>query len=339
LVQTILLIVHLTLSGGADAPVDGRMSIGEISHRKAVPAMAGAQPLAYEMTPTAADEDLQAVVLELTGTLTLERAGEPARELRVGDVLEAGDRVVPGAEGVAVLLLRDGSTSQVEDLTEIHLTPGDPSPVFARTSDLLQRYGARAAAEPPPPDRSDAPVPRPSAPANGIPVRVLTPTLNWHPVPGSEFYRITLRGMDGEAREFEVQGDSSAVVPPEWALSPGGAYEWTVTALPLGEPAPGVRFRVLDRSGLDRVAGELRELREAGLDPEGIGSLPAIALFQELDLIYDSFLALDRLIGAGETPVNPALMTLRSHLRLAIRPVYLTPAPSSEETIETGSRR
>jgi hypothetical protein len=333
LFRTTLLLVQVTLSGGDGLSTDEHPAIGQPVHPgpglEAVEAKARGAP----------DEELQALVLQLSGTARLERDGNPTRELRLGDVLMAGDRVLPENGASALLLLRDGSTVPVDGTVEVPLQEGDPGAVFARTSDLLLRFGARTPAEPPQGDPEDAPLPRAAAPANGIPVRILTPTLHWRPAPDSERYRVTLQGLDGEVRAFEVEGDSLAMVPPELALSPGGAYEWSVAALPLGEPAPQLRFRVLDREGMDRVAGGLRELREAGLDPEGVGSLPALALFQELDLIYDAWVALDRLIGPGELPVNPALTTLRSHLRLAIRPVYLTPEPPSEESLGSGTRR
>jgi hypothetical protein len=228
---------------------------------------------------------------------------------------------------MVILLLRDGGTATVTAAVQVPSSAGEPSAPFVLARDLLVRF-ARWPGGGSPGSPEGKRLPRPAAPTNGTPVRILTPTLHWHPEPGVQRYRLAVREAAGEVWSSDVEGDSLAVIPPEAALSPGHRYEWTVTSLPMGAPTAGASFRVLGREGLDRVASELRALREAGLDPETDGALPAIALFQELDLLYDALWTLDRLIGPGEVALSGALVSLRSHLRRTVSP---------ESALETGS--
>lgn len=261
----------------------------------------------------------EAIVLSAEGQVFVDRPGDDPREIEIGGLLRPGDRIVPVGEAGVQLLHSSGSWSRVEDPLEIVPGEGVPTPAFVRLHDLLLRFMDRAPV-PPPPTVEDTPFPL--GPANDIPVRLLTPTLYWRSTPGVEQYRVLLWNSAGELRTLEAYG-STTVLPPEWALTPGEAYEWAVSPLPLGEAGPRVRFRVLDRVGMDRVAEEMHLLRESGLDPEAHGALPALAVFQDLDLVYDALGILDTLLSPGGHEVNPALHTLRAHLLRAVHPMPL----------------
>ena len=273
--------------------------------------------------PSAPQEAPEAVVIEVQGAVSVDRAGGDGTEaLRVGDLLEAGDLVAASPGARTTLLERDGQPRRVEAEWEVDASGGAPAPVFLRTAELILRFAERAGYDTEKPSEPAGPTPRPAVPANGIPVRVLTPTLHWLSGQDVELYRVTLISSGQEIHTFDVESDTFAIVPPESALTPGEAYQWSVEAFPGDERSPSVRFRVLDREGMDRVAEEMRDLRQTELDPESVGRLPAVALFQEMELLYDALASLEELIEAGEEPVNPALLTLRGYLRAATRPPH-----------------
>jgi len=278
-----------------------------------------------------ADQDpaAEAIVLSAEGQVVLERPGDDPREIEIGALLRPGDRVVPVGESGVQLLHSDGSWSRVEDPLEIVPPGGLTVPAFVRLRELILRFTDRAPVPPPSPQED---TPYPLGPANDIPVRVLTPTLAWRSTPGVEQYRVMLWDAAGELRTLEVEG-STTVLPPEWALTPGEAYEWAISPLPVGETGSRVRFRVLDREGLDRVAEEMYLLRESGLDPESHGALPALAVFQDLDLVYDALAVLDALLSREGPDVVPALRSLRSHLLRTVHPVPLAASPPESGSV------
>jgi len=280
-----------------------------------------------------ADQDpaVEAIVLGAEGQILLERPGEDPREIEIGGLLRPGDRVVPMGDSGVELYHSSGSWSRVEAPLEIVAGSGPPGPAFVRIRDLLLRFTDRAPVHPPP-TQEDTPFPL--GPANDIPVRLLTPTLVWQSAPGVERYRILLWDSSGELLTLEASG-STTVLPPEWALTPGEAYEWAISPLPVGEASPRVRFRVLDREGMDRIAEEMYRLRESGLDPETHGALPALAVFQELGLVYDALGVLDALLSRERHEVNPALNALRAHLVRTVHPVQ--PVPLAAPPASSGS--
>ncbi len=261
-----------------------------------------------------------AVVLEVEGTVFVERSDRGPVSLAIGDLLFPEDQVLPQEEARVRLLFRDGSWRWVEDALQVPPPDGPAAPAFSRLRDLLERFADRHPTEPPPPLSA---LPTPLGPANGIPVRVLTPTLHWQGDPATEEYRILFRDERGTLRTLEVVG-MYAALPAEWALTPGESYEWSIAPLPTGEASFRVRFRVLDREGMDRVAAELQALREAGLDPEGPGALAALPVFHELDLVYDALGLLERVASSIPTGLPPSLEAIRLHLLGTARPV---PAP------------
>jgi hypothetical protein len=259
---------------------------------------------------------VDAIVLGVEGNVTTQREGGSAEDLRVGTMLAAGDRIVAEDESSASIMHRDGSWSMVLGDFEVPAGSDEESSGFIRLRDLLQRYAERAVPDIPAPDSR---LPAALGPANDLPVRVLTPSLAWQGEPGVERYRIFLWSADNGVRTTEVEG-TSMTLPSEWALTPGEYYEWSVASLPDGAPTMRVRFRVLDREGMDRVADEMQALRESGLDPEGRGALVALLTFQELDLLYDALGLLDSIVHRAEGQVVPAITALRSHLAGAARP-------------------
>ena len=275
----------------------------------------------------------EAIVLSAEGQVLVERPGDDSREIEIGGLLRPGDRVVPVGDSGVQLFYSSGSWSRVEDPLEIVPGDGFPAPAFVRMRELLRRFTDRAPA-PPLPTLEDTPFPL--GPANDIPVRLLTPTLAWRSSPGVEQHRILLWDSSGELRTFEAYG-STMVLPPEWALTPGEAYEWAISPLPVGEAGPRVRFRVLDREGLDRVAQEMYFLRESGLDPEAHGALPALAVFLDLDLVYDALGVLDALLSREGHEVNPALHALRAQLLRTVHPVPLAALAPSSGPAPTGA--
>jgi len=276
--------------------------------------------LIFLVLPSGARADqagVDAIVLEVEGHVTTQREGNAAEDLRVGTLLSAGDRIMADNESSASVMHRDGSWSMVVGDFEVPAGPTGESSGFLQLRDLLERYAESAV---PDPSELDSTLPVALGPASDIPVRVLTPSLVWQGEPGVDRYRIFLWSTDGAVRTMEVDG-SSMTLPSEWALTPGEYYEWSVASLPDGEPTMRVRFRVLDREGMDRVADEMQALRESGLDPEGRGALVALLTFHELDLLYDALGLLDSIVRRAGGKVVPAITALRSQLAGAARPV------------------
>jgi len=271
---------------------------------------------------------IEAVVIAIQGEFELHRSGEAPARLRIGELLEEGDELRPTGEGRALLLLRAGRVLELRRLTEIEGTEGERTPFFGLVAGLIERFSERPPAAS---GAADGPAPstilRPIQPANGIPIRVLNPALVWSGGEPGRPVRITLRPERGERMAFEPPPSGVAVLPAELALSPGMAYDWWIEPIG-GEPSLAVRFQVLPREAMDRIAVSLSALREAGLDPEGDGALIALALFHQENLLYDALALLAPLTADAELPLHPALPTLHSYLIQAARPGYLAPPPS-----------
>ena len=248
-----------------------------------------------------------AVVVSVTGTVNVQRAGEAgSARAAVGMRLAAGDRVVPNG-GQAVLLYRTGrkvtatAQMQIEEPQE-----ADQAGLFTRSVGTLTRVATTDASQHPNRQGMIRPIAGaavPIAPRNDLLVLSATPTLNWFSVPEATGYVVQIRATAGcddcKVVRHSVEGDTLYTIPADQALKPGASYSWTVGITPRGRIAPEQKFRVMTDEERTNVEAAIAGLEAAGLDPNGDGLFMAALVYRDAGLIYESIRALNALRDQG----------------------------------------
>ena len=139
----------------------------------------------------------------------------------------------------------------------------------------------------------------PLAPGFGSAVLAQHPTFAWQLQEGTERYLVQIRPAAGGAPiRFQVAEAGSWTLPDTAPpLQRGGAYLWTVVALPGGRIAGEARFRVMDAADVAAVAAFHAALDEAGVDPQGDGLLIAAMFYTDIGLLHEAGDALDRVVA------------------------------------------
>jgi hypothetical protein len=262
--------------------------------------------------------DPAAIVIQVNGDVAVQRSGQSARTpATVGLTLLAGDRVMVPGGAKAVLLHRTGRMETVTaDATVVEPATREPAGLFAQTVRTLTQVATTDARTQPNRQGMIRPIAgaaAPILPRNGLTVLELRPTFTWYRLPDATGYTVQLRLVDGpceggapESRpelcrpvRYDAAQDTSWTVPRHASpLIPGALYEWTVGTAG-GRPAPVQRFRVATPEAYTAVAGVLRELAAAGMDPGGDGLFLAALAYRDAGLFYEASGALDRLASAG----------------------------------------
>lgn len=278
-----------------------------------------ASPLQLRAEP--AEAEAAAVVLRLQAPNVPSDSLPRPTPHAVGSLLLPGTLLHEPEGGRLLVLLHDGLLHQVEDSARVPDPVGDPDPMFRLIRSLLLRSAEMARADatldPPALDPPAAEVdarPLPVRPSGSRRVRSLTPLLVWRAADGAAGYRIHLWTTGDQVLSREVGPDTTWTLPVGFPLTPGAEYEWAVASLPGTLVSPRAPFQVAPRPVLDDVARELGRLRERGLDPEGDGLLPAVALYRSMALPYDALDALETLARLGDRR-SPELRTLHDRLR------------------------
>lgn len=272
------------------------------------------------MLQAAAAEDPVAMVVRVTGTVRVQRAGgDAAIPATVGMRLMAGDRVAVESGAQAVLLYVSGRRETVtQSLTITPPEQAERAGVFDRTVNTLNAVASTDARQHPNRQGMIRPVAGAStlmSPRNDIKVMDLRPTFVWSRVPGATGYTIQIRSEDGVTRKrFQVGADSSWTLPAaQPPLAPGVHYHWTVAPSGQGRVAEEQTFRTLTASEYGAVAHGLTELQEAELDPWSDGLFLAALVFRDEGLFYEADRALRQLEDAG-APLGQAYYLLRGEV-------------------------
>ncbi len=244
-----------------------------------------------------------AMVLEVAGRPTLQRAGAAPRPLRAMELLHADDLLQPQGGPVTLVVFADGHGEKLKTQAAVRVKRDGCQPAesverlkpkvaggqFEKIKDLVGTSGragaviTRTIAEDPrdryqPRLRKEGPY---VTPVHGSSVYSVRPAFSWPPAPGATIYVVSLREVrdagervvwQEESREPRL--DYPAAAPP---LKRGASYQWTVTGRPGGAEARPVaesRFRVVAESE-ERALREFLQLGE-GDDPAG-WALAAVA--------------------------------------------------------------
>jgi hypothetical protein len=264
-----------------------------------------------------------AVVVKVEGPVQIEPQGEDLLPATVGARLFPGDRVLPGADGRAVLVYRTGTTREATEELVVEIPGGEAGgDLFSRTLRVLAQAADSDARTRPNRQGMIRPLPGVSpsiiAPRNGIAVMETSPTFRWFPMEGAPGYRVQIRKVGGEIRRFETGPDTAWTLPAgAEALDRGEAYAWTVAPTTRGRPATEAEFTVLDRTRLESVEEQMELLEASGLDPAGDGAFLAAVVYREADLLYAAADALETLEEAGD-PLGADAWLLKAEIMDAL---------------------
>ena len=252
--------------------------------------------------------DPAAVVVQISGGVQVQRNGQTASvPATVGLNLMAGDKVVIGSGGKAVLLYKTGKMQPLSQTTTIADAQRDkPGGLFNQTVSTLTQVATTNARTQPNRQGMIRPVqgePAPISPRNGVKVADLHPTFTWFRVPDAQAYMIQLRRIEpmaGRPERFTATSDTTWTYPASATpLIPGALYEWTVASTNGGRPATVQRFRVVGSEDFARVAATMNELVAAGIDPHGDGLFLTALAFRDAGLMYEASNVLNRLEANG----------------------------------------
>ncbi len=241
-----------------------------------------------------------AVVVKVEGSVQLAIGGGDPQAATVGTRLGVGDRILPSANGRAIVVYQTGATRTVTEAVTIEAASaqGDGD-MFSRTVEVLSQAASSDARNQPNRQGMIRPVPgypEIISPRNRIPVMAVRPTFQWHPTEGAEGYRIQIRKDGGAPVRYEAGAATLWTLPESTpALERGATYWWTVGPTGRGRPSREMQFQVLSEEDFQAVEGQLQALREAGLDPSGDGAFMSAVVYREAGLLYDAAHALDYL--------------------------------------------
>jgi hypothetical protein len=252
--------------------------------------------------------DPAAVVVQLSGAVEVQRGGQgkgvPAT---IGVGLNAGDKVVVPSGGKAVLMYKSGKIESASaSLTVAAPESRDPAGRFQQVVTTVAQVATTNARVQPNRQGMIRPVagePIPISPRNSVKVLDVRPTLSWYSVPEATSYTVQVRRISpagGAIQRFTVGKDTSWVYPASAApLVPGAEYEWTVGATPGRISSYRGRFRIVSAEEFAQVAGVLRELATANIDPMSDGLFVLALAYRDSGMFYEAGRALDRLAELG----------------------------------------
>jgi hypothetical protein len=252
--------------------------------------------------------DPSAVVVQISGGVQVQKVGQAAATpAAVGVGLMAGDKVIIGAGGKAVLLFKTGKMQPVTQTTVIEdAQRTQPGGLFNQTVSTLTQVATTNARTQPNRQGMIRPIqgePAPISPRNGVKIGTFRPAFTWFRVPDVKSYMVQVRRIDpvgGRPERFDAGSDTSWIYPANaMPLLPGATYEWTVAAANGGRPATVQRFKLFTTEDLSRVTTTMTELITAGIDPTGDGLFLSALAFRDAGLMYEANRMLDMLQTGG----------------------------------------
>jgi hypothetical protein len=243
-------------------------------------------------------QDPVALLIRVTGDVSVTHGTAEAAPAAVGEKMFAGDGVLPTDGSRAILLTRTGAQQVVtEDETLTEPAAGESSDLFARAMSILAQaastdsnMGGRQGMIRPL-TCGIAPV----APRNGLLVAHAQPTFEWSAFEGQS-YDLMVRNVDGGRPQiFEIGTDTVFTVHEDMALELGGTYEWTVFVggRRTGRACQPMRFRVMSMEESFELQDYMDEIAVFGLDPLTDGLFLTVVAYRDLGLFYDARTALD----------------------------------------------
>ncbi len=270
------------------------------------------------VAPLGAQNMPAALLASFEGPVQIRASGSDPEPATVGQRLEVGDEILPGAGGRVVLVTRTGAAQVVTQNTVIEDAPAaSSSSVMARTIGVLAqaatsdaRSGGGAAAR----QGMIRPIPGQTAlvsPRNGLTVRSDRPSFAWTATPG-QTYELMLRNTAGGRPEvFDAGTDTTWTYPDDLrALEFGATYGWTVFVggRRSGRALPQQEFRVIDIPEFAQLSEFMDEIEEFGLDPMSDGLFLTVVAFRDLGLFYDAGEAMIGIEGQSEMSADMYLL-------------------------------
>jgi hypothetical protein len=252
--------------------------------------------------------DPAAVVVQLTGSVQVQRAGESAaKPVAVGAGLNVGDKVIVASGAKAVLMYKTGKMEPATaTFTIAEQESRAPAGRFQQVVGTVAALSTTNAKLQPNVTGMIRPVPGepiPVAPRNGIKVLDVRPTFSWFKVPAATGYILQLRRIGptpGRPERFQVGKDTTWTYPASAApLIPGAEYEWTVGIAGGRIASVQQRFKVVTGEEFSQIATTLRELITAGIDPSTDGLFVLALAYRDAGLWYDANNAIERLAANG----------------------------------------
>lgn len=261
-----------------------------------------------------------ALVVKLDGAVQVQLGAGAPQAATVGARLAAGDRILPGPGGQAVVIYSSGATQTVTDAITIQVAEGGvEEDLFSRTVQVLAQAANSDARNQPNRQGMIRPVPGAPeivAPRNNIPVRSVRPAFSWLPATGHQTgeYLLQIR-REGEApTRYDVGAARSWTLPEDApSLEPGATYWWTVGPKHRGRPSREMKFQVLSLEIHDALNEQMGTLMNAGLDPEGDGAFMAAVIYREAGLHYDAARSLEFLEELGQ-PLGMNALLLKGEI-------------------------
>lgn len=255
-------------------------------------------------------EGTAALVLKVTGEVSVVR-GAGSVPAEAGLALSAGDAVVPGTGGRAILMVPSGAQQIVAARTVIEAPSGpERSDLFARALSTLARAATAEARGAGGRQGMIRPIPGETflvGPRSGSTLLSSRPAFSWTPTTGVERYTLQLRPVSGgRPMRHSIEG-TSWIPDPEGTLAEGSEWAWTV-APEGGRPVREERFRIAEGAVRAEVETGIEAIRAAGFDPEGEGLLLMATLLRDLDLLPDAAASLRRLEAEGPLGVDALLL-------------------------------
>lgn len=248
--------------------------------------------------------DPAAVLVHSQGAVEVRRAGASTPSAaRIGMDLFAGDLIVVGSGGRAVLLYRTGKLVEAKQPHRVEEPAGESrSGLFQQTMRTLTQVATVDAGSRPNRQGMIRPIPGqpdPIDPGHDLALLGRSPIFTWYRVDEAPGYVLQLR-RDGERpRRYTLGADTTWALPDSLALEPGSVYEWTVAAQGEGRPGVPQRFRVASEAEKAAVEARLSEIRAGGIDPGGSGRFLAAVVYRDAGFPYSADEQLRALDGAG----------------------------------------
>ena len=257
-------------------------------------------------------EEPVAIVVDVSGSVTIQTGEAAPVAATVGASLLPGDRIVPADGGTAMLLRVGGQPITVnEPVVMASREAVDRGDMFTRTVGVLAQAATTNARNVPNRQGMIRPIPgepTPLSPRNGIVTLNAMPTFTWASVEGATGYTIQIRRAGAAPMRLESPDTVFTVTD---ALEPGHTYYWTVAAGRRAAREDSVRIATPEQHA--QIDAALASIREMGLNPEAEGRVLSLIVYVDSGLYYEALGAIEGIESTG-APVSADVLLLKGEI-------------------------
>lgn len=262
----------------------------------------------------AAQDVPAAVVVKVTGEVTMRSGEADLVPAAVGTRLTEGDQLIPVAGAEATVVSRAGRKQVVTQPVTILAPEGaERGGLFAQTLDVLAQAATSDARSVPNRQGMIRPIPgepTPMRPKNGIRVKPAgTITFRWAAVEGVSSYTVQVRRAGAAPVRYEAEGTTFDLDAAE--LETGHMHYWTVGAG--GRVAREDSVYVASATELDELASTLGAIAAAGFDLDDDGQLLNVLAHTDFGYLYDALSVIQSIESAG-SQLSADLLLLKGEL-------------------------